>query len=100
MAEKAESMRRELGLRESLAVVRSLVALSSPHGDDTRGAQAITALALPGWAEPVHSVHGAASQAQAQGRSPGPGCPGRLWSLLLWRYSGPAWTRCCAACSG
>ena len=26
-------------------------------------------------------------------RSPGPGCPGRLWSLLLWRYSRPAWTR-------
>jgi len=20
--------------------------------------------------------------------------PGRLWSLLLWRYSGPTWTRC------
>jgi len=33
-------------------------------------------------------------------RSPGPGFPGRLWSLLLWRYSSPAWTRCCAACSG
>jgi len=32
MAEKAESMRQELGLRESLAVVRSLVALSSPMG--------------------------------------------------------------------
>jgi len=31
-------------------------------------------------------------------RSPGPGCPGRLWSLLLWRYSRPAWTRSCAAC--
>jgi len=31
---------------------------------------------------------------------PCPGCPGRLWSLLLWRYSSPAWTRCCAACSG
>jgi len=27
------------------------------------------------------------------------GCPGRLWSLLLWRYSRPAWTRSCAACS-
>jgi len=26
-------------------------------------------------------------------RSPGIGCPGRLWSLLLWRYSRPAWTR-------
>jgi len=24
----------------------------------------------------------------------------RLWSLLLWRYSSPAWTRCCAACCG
>ena len=23
---------------------------------------------------------------------------GRLWSLLLWRYSRPAWTRSCAAC--
>ena len=33
-------------------------------------------------------------------RSPGPGCPGRLWSLLLWRYSRPTWTRSCAACSG
>ena len=32
--------------------------------------------------------------------SPGPGCPGRLWSLLLWRYSRPAWTWSCAACSG
>ena len=31
-------------------------------------------------------------------RSPGPGCPGRLWSLLLLRYSRPAWTRSCAAC--
>ena len=31
-------------------------------------------------------------------RSPGPGCPGRLWSLLLCRYSRPAWTRSCAAC--
>ena len=25
-------------------------------------------------------------------------CPGRWWSLLLWRYSRPAWTRSCAAC--
>ena len=33
-------------------------------------------------------------------RSPGTGCPGRLWSLLLWRYSRPAWTRCCTACAG
>ena len=33
-------------------------------------------------------------------RSPGPGCPGRLWSLLLWRYSRTVWTGCCAACSG
>ena len=32
-------------------------------------------------------------------QSPGPGCPGRLWSLL-WGYSRPAWTRSCAACSG
>ena len=31
-------------------------------------------------------------------RSPGTGCPGRLWSLLLWRYSRPAWTQSCAAC--
>ena len=31
-------------------------------------------------------------------RSPGTGCPGRLWSLLLWRYSRPAWTRSCVAC--
>ena len=23
-----------------------------------------------------------------------------LWSLLLWRYSRPAWTRSCAVCSG
>ena len=30
-------------------------------------------------------------------QSPGTGCPGRLWSLLLWRYSRPAWTRSCAA---
>ena len=30
--------------------------------------------------------------------SPGTGCPGRLWSLLLWRYSRPAWMRSCAAC--
>ena len=28
----------------------------------------------------------------------GTGCPGRLWTLLLWRYSKPAWTRSCAAC--
>ena len=31
-------------------------------------------------------------------RSTGTGCPGRLWSLLLWRYSRPVWTRSCAAC--
>ena len=31
-------------------------------------------------------------------RSPGTGRPGRLWILLLWRYSKPAWTRSCAAC--
>jgi len=30
-------------------------------------------------------------------RSPGTGFLGRLWSLLLWRYSRPAWTRSCAA---
>ena len=33
-------------------------------------------------------------------RSPGTGRPGRLWSLLLWRYSRPTWTRSYAACSG
>ena len=33
-------------------------------------------------------------------QSTGTGCPGRLWSLLLWRYSRPTWTRSCAACSG
>ena len=26
------------------------------------------------------------------------GCPGRLWILLLWRHSRPAWARSCAAC--
>ena len=31
-------------------------------------------------------------------RSPGLGCPGRLWIFLLWRYSRPAWTRSCATC--
>ena len=31
-------------------------------------------------------------------QSTGTGCLGRLWSLLLWRYSRPAWTRSCAAC--
>ena len=30
--------------------------------------------------------------------STGTGCPGRLWSLLLWRYSRPAWTGSCVAC--
>ena len=30
-------------------------------------------------------------------RSTGPGCPEGLWSLLLWRYSRPTWTRSCAA---
>ena len=30
-------------------------------------------------------------------RSTGTGCPGRLFILLLWRYSRPAWTRSCAA---
>ena len=30
--------------------------------------------------------------------STGTGCPGRLWCLLLWRHSRPAWTRSCAAC--
>jgi len=33
-------------------------------------------------------------------RNSGTDCPGRLWSLLLWRYSRPAWTQSCAACSG
>ena len=32
-------------------------------------------------------------------RSTGTGCPGRLWSLLLWRCSRPSWPRSCAACS-
>ena len=31
-------------------------------------------------------------------RSTGTGCPGWWWSLLLWRYSRPAWTRSSAAC--
>jgi len=31
-------------------------------------------------------------------RSTGTGCPGRLWILLLWRHSRPAWTRSRAAC--
>ena len=31
-------------------------------------------------------------------RSTGTRCPGRLWSLLLQRYSRPAWTRSSAAC--
>jgi len=31
--------------------------------------------------------------------STGTGCPGRLWSLLLWRCSKPAWMRSCAACA-
>ena len=31
--------------------------------------------------------------------SPVTGCPGRLWSLFLWRYSRPTWTRSSAACS-
>ena len=31
-------------------------------------------------------------------RNPGKGCPGRLWSLILWRCSRPTWTRSCAAC--
>ena len=30
--------------------------------------------------------------------NPGTGCPGRLWSFLLWRYLRPAWTGSCAAC--
>jgi len=30
--------------------------------------------------------------------STGTGCPEGLWSLLLWRYSRPTWTRSCAAC--
>jgi len=29
--------------------------------------------------------------------STGTGCPGRLWSLLLWRYSRPTSTRCSTA---
>ena len=31
-------------------------------------------------------------------RSTGTGYPGKLWNLLLWRYSKHAWTRSCAAC--
>ena len=30
--------------------------------------------------------------------STGTGCPGWLWSLLLWRYSRPIWTPTWAAC--
>ena len=30
--------------------------------------------------------------------STGTGCPERLWSLLLWRYSRLTWRRSCAAC--
>ena len=30
--------------------------------------------------------------------STGTGCPGRLWSLPLWKYSKPSWMRSCAAC--
>jgi len=30
--------------------------------------------------------------------SPGTGCPGRWWILLLWRYSRPTWTRSCGTC--
>ena len=33
-------------------------------------------------------------------QSTGTGCPGKLWILLLWRYSRPTWTRSCAACFG
>ena len=29
----------------------------------------------------------------------GTGCPEGLWSLLLWRYSKPAWTSSCVTCS-
>ena len=32
--------------------------------------------------------------------SPGTDCPGRLWILLLWRYSKPSWTRASSTCSG
>ena len=31
-------------------------------------------------------------------RSTGTGCPGRWWSLLLWRCSRPAWMPTCATC--
>ena len=31
-------------------------------------------------------------------QSPGTDCPGRLWILLLWRYSRLSWTLSCAAC--
>ena len=31
-------------------------------------------------------------------RSTGTGCPGWLWSLLLWRYSRPTWTRSSTPC--
>ena len=30
--------------------------------------------------------------------STGTGCPGRLWIVLLWRYSRPAWKSCSVAC--
>jgi len=58
----------------------------------------------------LSSQNKAASSFQPSPSSPGAGaprgrawdghCPGRLWSLLLWRYSSPPWTWCCAACSG
>ena len=30
--------------------------------------------------------------------STGTGCPGRLWSVLLWTYSRPVWTPTCETC--
>jgi len=38
------------------------------------------------------------TSSQCGWQSTGTGCPGRLWSLLLWRCSRPSWTPTRAAC--
>jgi len=47
---------------------------------------------------PLHAAGSPAAPQWLWEDTPHSGCPGRLWSLLLWRYSRPARTRSCAAC--
>ena len=64
--------------------------------DDVERLRSLHTAQVSLWALP--SIKSDSLLAQVLEKCPERGCPGRLWSLLLWRYSRPAWTRSCAAC--